>query len=212
MGFFSGLLKGIGKGIVSGAKKLFGRRGTAVEVETPDEYEMMLEAEKNFVRPFLLDAQKRYDEIKQKNYFSTAIDYADTSGGRFSESKLDSMKTIEEVHAEGERVQVFLKDETSTLTGALVYDGKIHAEMGGIIGGAHTAGDSELWEAFRKIAELDPVGISSYGSDNLINAMYNGVIHGHEALTYGIELLNAQYEERQGVWHSVTNNSLPFEW
>lgn len=200
-----GLLGGIFKGIVSGAKKLF-------KIDTQEPYEKLLDAEKLSVRPFLLEAQKRYDEIKKKNYYSTAVDYADTSGGRFSEHKLNAMKTIEEVHAEGERVQVFLKDETSTLTGALVYDGKIHAEMGGIIGGTHTAGDSALWEAFRKIAELDPVGISSYGSDNLINAMYNGVIHGHDALTYGIELLNAQYETRQGVWNSVTNNSLPFEW
>ena len=205
MGLLGRIFKGIGKGIVSGTKKLF-------KIDTQEAYEKLLDAEKLLVRPFLLEAQKRYDEIKKKNYYSTAIDYADTSGGRFSEHKLNAMKTIEEVHAEGERVQVFLKDETSTLTGALVYDGKIHAEMGGIIGGAHTAGDSALWEAFRKIAELDPVGISSYGSDNLINAMYNGVIHGHDALTYGIELLNAQYEERQGVWNSVTNNSLPFEW
>lgn len=205
MGLLGGIFKGIGKGIVSRAKKLF-------KIDTQEPYEKLLDAEKLSVRPFLLEAQKRYDKIKKKNYYSTAIDYADTSGGRFSEHKLNAMKTIEEVHAEGERVQVFLKDETSTLTGALVYDGKIHAEMGGIIGGAHTTGDSALWEAFRKIAELDPVGISSYGSDNLINAMYNGVIHGHDALTYGIELLNAQYEERQGVWNSVTNNSLPFEW
>lgn len=197
---------------MSGAKRFFGIRGREIENDTEEAYEKLLEIEKNMVRPYLKEAQRRYDEVKRENYFSTAIDFADTSGGRFNEHKLDAMRTIEEVQAEGERVQIFLKDETSTLTGAILYDGKIHAEMGGVIGGANSAGDSELWSAFRKISEIDPVGISAYGSDNLVNAMYNGVVHGHDALSYGLELLDAQYKEKQGVWNSVTNNSLPFEW
>ena len=69
MGFFSGLLKGIGKGVVSGAKRFFGIRGREIENNTEEAYEKLLEMQKNMVRPYLLEAQHRYDEVKKENYF-----------------------------------------------------------------------------------------------------------------------------------------------
>lgn len=213
MGIFGSIFGGIAKGI-SGAlgkvkEMIWG--GDGVVDESTDFYEELLNAEKAKLYPLIGEAQERYRAIKEKNYYSTAIDYADSTGGGFSDSKVDLMRTIEEVNEERIRVEVFLKDETSTLEGALAYDGQIHASMGGISGGFDGGGDSELWEAYRKIAEINPAGIMSYGSDNLVNAMYNGVVHGHEAFEYGMALLENDYNERQAGWISVTS-SLPFEW
>lgn len=222
MGFFSGFFGGIVRQ-AGGVVKSFGRAiknkltgGTkgklvtrgGVEDETFYSYEDILESERRAARPVIRKANAQYKEVKATGYLSTAIDYADSTGGLFN---VEDKFTVEEVIAELTRAETFLNDETSTTKGALAYDVMIHTKEQEIQGGAYTEGDSEMWAAFRMLEEMNPTGVAIYGSDNLINALYNAMEHGHEPLSWGIDALNAQYEARQNEWTSAVG-SVPFIW
>ena len=114
-----------------------------------------------------------------------------------SEKSLAKLDTIEtEIKGVATQIQTYLKETTSTLEEAKLWDSKFVKGVNEHIPPHYKKGEnmdetmSEVMRAFRNWASFAQASIDLYGSQRLINATYEAVLEGEDAMSYMTEILD----------------------
>ena len=114
-----------------------------------------------------------------------------------SEKSLAKLDTIEtEIKGVATQIQTYLKEPTSTLEEAKLWDSKFVKGVNEHIPPHYKKGEnmddimSEVMLAFRNWSSFAQASIDLYGSQRLINATYEAVIEGDDAMEYMSEILD----------------------
>lgn len=108
--------------------------------------------------------------------------------------KLDKIET--EIKDVATQIQTYLKEPTSTLEEAKLWDSKFIKGLNEHIPPHYKKGEnmddvmSEVMMAFRNWSSFAQASIDLYGSQRLINATYEAVIEGDDAMEYMSEILD----------------------
>ena len=114
-------------------------------------------------------------------------------------SKLDKIET--EIKDVATQIQTYLKEPTSTLEEAKLWDSKFIKGVNEHIPPHYKKGEymddtmSEVMRAFRNWSSFAQASIDLYGSQRLINATYEAVIEGEDAMAYMSEILDLNTRE-----------------
>ena len=114
-------------------------------------------------------------------------------------SKLDKIEA--EIKGVATQIQTYLKEPTSTLEEAKWWDSKFVKGVNEHIPPQYKKGEymddtmSEVMRAFRNWASFAQASIDLYGSQRLINATYEAVIEGEDAMAYMSEILDLNTRE-----------------
>ena len=114
-------------------------------------------------------------------------------------AKLDKIET--EIKGVATQIQTYLKEPTSTLEEAKLWDSKFIKGVNDHIPPHYKKGVytddimSEVMMAFRNWSSFAQASIDLYGSQRLINATYEAVIEGEDAMTYMSEILDLNTRE-----------------
>ena len=109
-------------------------------------------------------------------------------------AKLDKIET--EIKDVATQIQTYLKEPTSTLEEAKLWDSKFIKGINDHIPPHYKKGESmddvmsEVMSAFRNWSSFAQASIDLYGSQRLINATYEAVIEGDDAMEYMSEILD----------------------
>ena len=109
-------------------------------------------------------------------------------------TKLDKIET--EIKDVATQIQTYLKEPTSTLEEAKLWDSKFIKGINEHIPPHYKKGEnmddvmSEVMLAFRNWSSFAQASIDLYGSQRLINATYEAVIEGDDAMEYMSEILD----------------------
>ena len=114
-----------------------------------------------------------------------------------SERSLFNLDKIEtEIKDVATQIQTYLKEPTSTLEEAKLWDSKFIKGVNEHIPPHYKKGESmddvmsEVMRAFRNWSSFAQASIDLYGSQRLINATYEAVIEGEDAMEYMTEILD----------------------
>ena len=113
--------------------------------------------------------------------------------------KLDKIET--EIKDVATQIQTYLKEPTSTLEEAKLWDSKFIKGLNEHIPPHYKKGESmddvmsEVMSAFRNWSSFAQASIDLYGSQRLINATYEAVIEGEDAMAYMCEILDLNTRE-----------------
>ena len=113
--------------------------------------------------------------------------------------KLDKIET--EIKDVATQIQTYLKEPTSTLEEAKLWDSKFIKGINEHIPPHYKKGEnmddtmSEVMRAFRNWSSFAQASIDLYGSQRLINATYEAVIEGEDAMDYMSEILDLNTRE-----------------
>ena len=108
--------------------------------------------------------------------------------------KLDKIET--EIKDVATQIQTYLKEPTSTLEEAKLWDSKFIKGINEHIPPHYKKGEnmddvmSEVMMAFRNWSSFAQASIDLYGSQRLINATYEAVVEGDDAMEYMSEILD----------------------
>ena len=122
-----------------------------------------------------------------------------TPESKRSLAKLDKIET--EIKGVATQIQTYLKEPTSTLEEAKLWDSKFIKGINDHIPPHYKKGEymddtmSEVMRAFRNWASFAQASIDLYGSQRLINATYEAVIEGEDAMAYMSEILDLNTRE-----------------
>lgn len=114
-------------------------------------------------------------------------------------AKLDKIET--EIKGVATQIQTYLKEPTSTLEEAKLWDSKFVKGVNEHIPPHYKKGEcmddvmSEVMKAFRNWSSFAQASIDLYGSQRLINATYEAVIEGEDAMDYMSEILDLNTRE-----------------
>ena len=114
-------------------------------------------------------------------------------------SKLDKIEV--EIKDVATQIQTYLKEPTSTLEEAKLWDSKFVKGVNEHIPPHYKKGEymddtmSEVMRAFRNWSSFAQASIDLYGSQRLINATYEAVIEGEDAMAYMSEILDLNTRE-----------------
>ena len=117
-----------------------------------------------------------------------------TPDSKRSLSKLDKIEA--EIKGVATQIQTYLKEPTSTLDEAKLWDSKFVKGVNEHIPPHYKKGEnmddtmSEVMRAFRNWSSFAQASIDLYGSQRLINATYEAVIEGEDAMAYMSEILD----------------------
>ena len=114
-------------------------------------------------------------------------------------AKLDKIEI--EIKDVATQIQTYLKEPTSTLEEAKLWDSKFVKGVNEHIPPHYKKGEymddtmSEVMRAFRNWSSFAQASIDLYGSQRLINATYEAVIEGEDAMAYMSEILDLNTRE-----------------
>lgn len=185
-----------------------------------------LNAWKLQLEPLVSEANRRIEMIQAAGYTSYALDRVIQEGGS-DYFDLDQVSNREQLIREMTRMRVFINDKGSTLDGARLENAQISAsQYKGKFGNEYNNADfdfsrydnrvidkdtaSRAFASYRRIEEhraAEIVGDGSYGSENLIIALYDAEIRGKDSLAYGEELLDTFIKTSNTMWDKARENS-----
>ena len=163
------------------------------------------------------EANQRWELIESQGLESMAVSRAESEVGR-NYFTLDEAQTEGDIIAEVTRARVFLADQTSTLEGAKLYTAEINSEQfKGKFGSKYRTPEydnkgfdttvideeyaKEVFRSSRMLEEEKQELIKSYGSENLIIAMYDARVRGNDPFLAGLDLIETWYTTKQKTWN-----------
>lgn len=143
-------------------------------------------------------------ELYDGNYQEKLVDLMSEAEALLPDSekslvKLDKIET--EIKGVATQIQTYLKEPTSTLEEAKLWDSKFVKGVNEHIPPHYKKGEymddvmSEVMRAFRNWSSFAQASIDLYGSQRLINATYEAVIEGEDAMEYMSEILDLNTRE-----------------
>ena len=163
------------------------------------------------------EANQRWELIESQGLESMAVSRVESEVGR-NYFTLDEAQTEGDIIAEVTRARVFLADQTSTLEGAKLYTAEINSEQfKGKFGSKYRTPEydnkgfdttiideeyaKEVFRFYRMLEEEKQELIKSYGSENLIIAMYDARVRGNDPFLAGLDLIETWYTTKQKTWN-----------
>lgn len=241
MGFFGSLLKGIGSLFKGPSKWLDDVLEAEASDDGAEALKLQAEIDRALsevtskiaqTRPYAVDADNCYSALKDAGYNEVpAIDLYD---GNY-EDKLFSLQTsahtiiemaesIPQVQSElssfnsnlhtiATQVQTFLREPTSDIDAAKLWDAKFIKALNDHIPPHFRKGEyfdetmAKVMEAYRMMGEINAYGESAFGSQSLINATYEAVEEGGDPLEYISTILDLNSRATFGKEQDLNDNA-----
>lgn len=169
-----------------------------VAKQLPQNFEKMKRDE--FVKqmqPTIDAANKRLKRLEGMKTLSPALNSVMESGGKFSLKG----KSRNEVLKEASRAIAFINMKTSTVSGAKEFEKGFAAKLSNKAKDITNEQRKLLFDNFRKLQQISPVGLNIYGSDRLIRMLADEVTddnYSFEAtMQKALNELESEYEQFQ---------------
>ena len=145
------------------------------------------------IQPTIDAANKRLKRLEGMKTLSPALMHVQKNGGKFSLKG----KNRNQVLKESFRAIEFINYKTSTVSGAKEYERSFAKKLSKKSQDITNEQRKVLFEAFNKIEAMDSLGLSHYGSDNLVRMLADEVVDSKltfdEMLNKGLAELDKAY-------------------
>lgn len=145
------------------------------------------------IQPTIDAANKRLKRLEGMKTLSPALLHVQKNGGKFSLKG----KNRNQVLRESFRAIEFINYKTSTVSGAKEYERSFAKKLSKKSQDITNEQRKVLFEAFKKIEDMDLLGVSYYGSDNLVRMLADEVVDNKltfdEMLDKGLKELDKAY-------------------
>ena len=142
-------------------------------------------------------ANKRIKRLQSLETLSPALNSVLDSGGKFSLKG----KSRNELLKEASRAIAFINMKTSTISGARQFEQGFAAKLSNKAKNITNDQRKLLFDAFRKLQQISPVGLNIYGSDKLIRMLADEIVdanYSFEAtMQKALKELESEYERYQ---------------
>lgn len=171
-------------------------RQTKVRKQLPDNFSSMkrkdLIAE---MQPTIDAANKRLKRLQGLETLSPALNSALQSGGKFSIKG----KTRNEIIKEASRALSFINMKTSTVSGAKQFEKNFAAKLSNKSKNITNDQRKTLFDSFRKLEQISPVGLNIYGSERLVRMLADEVVDENYSfettMNKALKELESEYEQ-----------------
>ena len=154
-------------------KQTQGMRQSRIAKQLPQNFEKMKRDElAKQLQPTIDAANKRLKRLEGMKTLSPALNSVMESGGKFSLKG----KSRNEVLKEASRAIAFINMKTSTVSGAKQFERGFAAKLSNKAKDITNDQRKLLFDAFRKLQQISPVGLNIYGSDKLIRMLADEVV------------------------------------
>lgn len=171
-------------------------RQTRVRKQLPDNFSTM--SRKDLVaemQPTIDAANKRLKRLQGMETLSPALNSVMQSGGKFSIKG----KTRNEILKETSRALSFINMKTSTVMGAKQFEKNFAAKLSNKSKNITNDQRKTLFDSFRKLQQISPVGLNIYGSERLIRMLADEVVDENysfeETMDKALKELEREYEQ-----------------
>lgn len=173
-------------------------RQTKVRKQLPDGFTTMKRGElAKAMQPTIDAANKRLKRLQGMKTLSPALNVVMESGGNFSFKG----KNRNEVLKEASRAISFIHMKTSTVSGAKSFEANFARKLSNKSQNISNDQRKVLFDAFRKLEQVSPVGLNVYGSDKLIRMLADEVVDEkfsfEKTMQSALDVLNREYEQFQ---------------
>ncbi len=146
---------------------------TRVNRQLPNNFDKMKREELvKQMQPTIDAANKRIKRLQGMKTLSPALNAVMNGGGKFSLRG----KSRNEVLKEASRAIAFINMKTSTVSGAKQFERGFAAKLSNKAQNISNDQRKILYDAFRKIDQISPVGLNVYGSDRLIRMLADEIV------------------------------------
>lgn len=171
-------------------------RQTRVRKQLPDSFSSMkrkdLIAE---MQPTIDAANKRLKRLQGMETLSPALNSVMQSGGKFSIKG----KTRNEILKESSRALAFINMKTSTVSGAKQFEKNFAAKLSNKSKNITNDQRKTLFDSFRKLQQISPVGLNIYGSERLVRMLADEVVDENysfeDTMNKALQELEREYEQ-----------------
>lgn len=147
------------------------------------------------MQPTIDAANKRLKRLQGMETLSPALNSVMQSGGKFSIKG----KTRNEILKEASRALSFINMKTSTVSGAKQFEKNFAAKLSNKSKNITNDQRKTLFDSFRKLQQISPVGLNIYGSERLVRMLADEVVdenYSFEAtMNKALRELEREYEQ-----------------
>ena len=171
-------------------------RQSRVRKQLPDNFSNMKRADLIAqMQPTIDAANKRLKRLQGLETLSPALNSVMQSGGKFSIKG----KTRNEILKESSRALAFVNMKTSTVSGAKQFEKNFAAKLSNKSKNITNDQRKTLFDSFRKLQQISPVGLNIYGSERLVRMLADEVVdenYSFEAtMDKALKELEREYEQ-----------------
>ena len=171
-------------------------RQTRVRKQLPDNFSTMKRKDLiSEMQPTIDAANKRLKRLQGMETLSPALNSAMQSGGKFAIKG----KTRNEILKEASRALSFINMKTSTVSGAKQFENNFAAKLSNKSKNITNDQRKTLFDSFRKIQQISPVGLNIYGSERLVRMLADEVVDENysfeDTMDKALKELEREYEQ-----------------
>ena len=171
-------------------------RQTRVRKQLPDNFATMKRKDLIAqIQPTIDAANKRLKRLQGMETLSPALNSVMQSGGKFTIKG----KTRNEVLKEASRAISFINMKTSTVSGAKQFEKNFAAKLSNKSKNITNDQRKTLFDSFRKLQQISPVGLNIYGSERLIRMLADEVVDENysfeDTMNKALKELEHEYEQ-----------------
>ena len=146
------------------------------------------------MQPTIDAANKRLKRLQGMETLSPALNSVMQSGGKFSIKG----KTRNEILKEASRALSFINMKTSTVSGAKQFEKNFAAKLSNKSKNITNDQRKTLFDSFRKLQQISPVGLNIYGSERLVRMLADEVVDENysfeDTMNKALKELEREYE------------------
>lgn len=171
-------------------------RQTRVRRQLPDNFSSMKREDLIAqMQPTIDAANKRLKRLHAMETLSPALNSVLQSGGKFSIKG----KTRNEILKESSRALSFINMKTSTVSGAKQFEKNFAAKLSNKSKNITNDQRKTLFDSFRKLQQISPVGLNIYGSERLVRMLADEVVDENYSfettMNKALKELESEYEQ-----------------
>lgn len=171
-------------------------RQTRVRKQLPDNFASMKREDLiREMQPTIDAANKRLKRLQGMETLSPALNSVMQSGGKFSIKG----KTRNEILKEASRALSFVNMKTSTVSGAKQFEKNFAAKLSNKSKNITNDQRKTLFDSFRKLQQISPVGLNIYGSERLVRMLADEVVDENysfeDTMNKALKELEREYEQ-----------------
>lgn len=191
----------------NGIKKTIIKQNRTLK-QLPQNFEKMKRGDlTKHLQPTIDAANKRIKRLKGMKTLSPALNSVIESGGNFSFKD----KNRNEVLKEASRVIAFMNMKTSTVSGAKEFERGFAAKLSNKAKDITNEQRKVLFDNFRKLQQMSPVGLNIYGSDRLIRMLADEVTDENYSFEYTMQKALNELEEEYEQFQMDNDDMDPFD-
>ena len=169
--------------------------------QLPENFEKMKRNEfVKAIQPTIDAANKRIKRLENNKTLSPALNSVMESGGKFALKG----KSRNEVLKEASRAIAFMNMQTSTLQGAKKFENNFSKKLSNKSKNITNEQRKILFDSFRKLEQISPMGLNLYGSDRLVRMLGDEVVDSNfdfnTTMQKALKELELEYEKKQAEY------------